>query len=157
MKVTLEIDGRTVLRWLLGALLVWASLAKIANPGEFHSSLLAYKFSFPDGMLRFAAMVVPWLELLCGVLMIAGTARRAAVLWAAVLFAVFVLATGQAWARGLEISCGCFKLDFLGEGKLLKFIESLPFAFFRALLLLAAAIFVWREPPAPRSGPLTPV
>ena len=145
MKLTVEIDARTALRWLLGALLVWASLAKLANPIEFHSSLIAYKLPMPDPLLRLSAIVVPWLELLCGILMIAGTARRAAVLWAAVLFAVFVLATGQAWARGLDISCGCFKLDFLGEGRLLKLIESVQFAFFRAVLLLVAAVYLLRE------------
>lgn len=150
MKLTVEIDGRTALRWVLGALLVWASLSKIASPVEFHGDLMAYKLPLPDVLLRFTAMVLPWLELLCGVLMIAGTARRAAVLWAMVLFAVFVLATGQAWARGLEISCGCFKLDFLGVGALVKFLESVQFAFFRALLLLAGAIYVLR---GPRSTP----
>ena len=49
---------------------------------------------------------------------------------------VFVIATGQAWARGLEISCGCLKLGFLSEGAA-KTFESVGFAFFRALLLLA--------------------
>jgi uncharacterized membrane protein YphA (DoxX/SURF4 family) len=111
MKLTSQIDARTALRWMLGAVLVWASLSKIGNLIEFHSDLMAYKLPIPSALLRFAAIVLPWLELLCGILMIAGTARRAAVLWAVVLFAVFVLVTGQAWARGLDISCGCFKLD----------------------------------------------
>lgn len=155
MKLTLEIDARTALRWILGALLIWAALAKIANPTEFHGDLLAYRFPFPSALLRLAAVVVPWLELLCGILMIAGRARRAAVWWAVVLFAVFVLATGQAWARGLEISCGCFKLDFLGTGALVKLFESVQFAFFRALFLLLCAAYLLREPtqPAPAGQP----
>ena len=147
MKVTFEFNARTALRWALGALLVWASLAKIGNLAEFHGSLLAYQLPLPDALLRLSAMVLPWLELLCGFLMITRTARCAAVLWAVVLFAIFVLVTGQAWARGLDISCGCLKLDFLGDGAFAKFLESASFAFFRALLLLAASLYVLRSIP----------
>lgn len=144
MKVSFEINLRIGLRWFLGALLVWASLAKIANPAEFYGELMAYQLPLTDALVRLSAMVVPWLELLCGVLMIGGRAQRAAVVLAAVLFGVFVLATGQAWVRGLDISCGCFNLDFLGE-RFATFFESVKFAFFRALLLLAAAVFLLRN------------
>jgi uncharacterized membrane protein YphA (DoxX/SURF4 family) len=146
MKLTLEFDLKTVVRWLLAVLLVWASLSKIANPHEFHGDIIAYRLPLPDALLRLTAMVLPWLELLCGILLIAGTARRAALFWAMILFAVFVFATGQAWARGLDISCGCFKLDFLGDGAFGKFFESVKFAFFRAVLLLVATVFLWRAP-----------
>jgi uncharacterized membrane protein YphA (DoxX/SURF4 family) len=143
MKVTFEFDGKTVVRWLLAALLVWAALTKLANLNEFYANLVAYRLPLPDALLRLTAMVLPWLELLCGILLVTGAARRAALLWAMILFAVFVLATGQAWARGLDISCGCFDLSFLGESAK-KFFESVGVAFFRAGLLLAGAVYVWR-------------
>lgn len=141
MKVVF--DFRTAVRWILGILLVWAALSKIANLNEFHADLAAYKLPLPDALLRLTAIVLPWLELMCGMLLLVGGLRRAALVWAIVLFAIFVLATGQAWARGLEISCGCFKLDFLSENAVRVF-ESVGFAFSRALLLLAGAIYVWR-------------
>jgi len=143
MKVTLEFDLKTAVRWVLAALLVWASLTKIGNLQEFYLSVVAYRLPLPGALVRLAATVLPWLELLCGILLLAGRARRAALVWAIVLFALFALATGQAWARGLDISCGCLKLDFLGEDTA-RFFESVSFAFFRALLLLAGAIFVFR-------------
>jgi putative oxidoreductase len=152
MKIAFELDLRTGLRWLVGALLVWAALGKIANPMEFYGELMAYRLPWPGELTRLTAIVLPWLELLCGILLIAGTARRAAAAWAVILFAVFVLATGQAWARGLQISCGCFKLDFLGPA-LSKLMESVPFAFFRALLLLGCAVHVMREPARPEPVP----
>jgi uncharacterized membrane protein YphA (DoxX/SURF4 family) len=148
MKLTIEFDFKTVLRWVLAALLVLAALSKIANPAEFQGNLAAYKLVPAGSVLRFAAVVLPWLELLVGVFLVAGGMRRAALVWAAVLFAMFVLATGQAWARGFEINCGCFRLDFLGlsSGKGMgKFIESVSFAFFRALLLLAGAVYLLRN------------
>ena len=49
-------------------------------------------------------------------------------------------------ARGLEISCGCFNLDFLGLGTdEMKLFQSVGFAFFRAILLLAAACYLFRD------------
>lgn len=137
---------RAALRWLLAALLVWAALGKIANPAEFHGQLLAYRLPLPESVLRAVAIVLPWLELLCGILLLAARNPRPATLWTAIMFAAFVLATGQAWARGLEISCGCFKLDFLAGTAAQKFLESAPFACIRALALWAAS--VWLLQPA---------
>ena len=131
-----------ILRCLLAIILVWAALGKIANLQGFHASLAAYHLPLPDALLRLVVTTLPWLELLCGILLIAEGARRAALLWAGVLFAAFALATGQAWARGLEISCGCINLDFLGNGAAKKVLESVQFAFARALLLLGAALYL---------------
>jgi len=155
MRIALEIRPKQVLRWVLAVLLVWAALSKIANLNEFYLNIALYRLPLPDAWLRLAAMVMPWLELLAGILMIAGSARRAALFWAMILFAAFVLATGQAWARGLNINCGCFNLDFLGAG-FAAFFETVKFAFFRALLLFAAAVYLWRSPTesiGPRPGP----
>jgi hypothetical protein len=145
MKISFELQPKPVLRWVLAALLIWAALAKIANLNEFYLNIALYRLPMPDAALRLAAMVMPWLELLVGFLMIAGNARRAALFWAMVLFASFVLATGQAWVRGLNINCGCFNLDFLGD-EFAGIFETVKFAFFRAVLLFAAAVYLWRSP-----------
>jgi len=144
MKIEVEFDLKVVLRWFLAAILLWAALGKIANLQEFHANLAAYKLPLSDPLLRLAVTVVPWLELLCGILLVAGKVRRAALLWSVILFGVFVLATGQAWGRGLEISCGCLKLEFLGDGPAKHLLETVQFAFWRALLLLAAAVYLLR-------------
>jgi putative oxidoreductase len=151
MKIAFEINPKLVLRWLLAGLLVWAALSKIANVNEFYLNMALYRLPLPDAWLRLAAMVMPWLELLAGILMIGGTARQAALFWAMVLFATFVLATGQAWVRGLNISCGCFNLDFLGA-EFAGFFETVKFAFFRALLLFGASVYLWRS----RADPAKP-
>lgn len=143
MRIAFEFNLRTVLRWVLAVVLVWAALSKIANLNEFYLSIRLYQVPLPDTLVRLAAMVMPWLELLIGILMVAGTARRAALIWAAILFAVFIVVTGQAWVRGLNIACGCFKLDFLGE-EFSRFFESVKFAFFRAILLFTAAVYLCR-------------
>jgi putative oxidoreductase len=150
VKVTFDLNFKSAIRWLLAVLLIWAALSKIANLHEFHAGLLSYQLPLPNVLLQFTAIVLPWLEFICGVLLIIGGARRTALLWTAGLFAVFVLATGQAWVRGLDISCGCFNLAILGLDHhrgpgLAKLVESVSFAFFRALLLLAGTIYLLRN------------
>ena len=150
MKITFELDLKVAVRWLLGLLLIWAALSKLANLQDFYGGLLAYRLPLPDFFLRAVAACLPWLELLCGLMLLSQVRSEAALVWALLLFGVFVLATGQAWARGLDISCGCFILQLLGLGEsdgLGKLLHSVQFAFFRALLLAVGAIYLLRGQP----------
>jgi len=142
---SLTIDIKAVLRWLLGLLFLWAALSKLANPTSFLNSILAYDLPLPDVLLRLAAMALPWLELLCGLALLANAWTESALVAMAVLFVVFIVATCQAWLRGLDISCGCFNLDVFGlkaDSPTVKFIESAGFAFFRNLGLEAITLFL---------------
>ena len=143
MKANLPNHWWVVFRVLLGALMLWAAVSKLAEPTEFLGSIYAYDLPLPRALLQAVAVVLPWLELLCGLLLIANQWSETALVTIIGLLGVFVLATGQAWARGLEISCGCFNLEIFGvdsSWKVVKFIESAGFAFFRNLLLV---IFAW--------------
>jgi uncharacterized membrane protein YphA (DoxX/SURF4 family) len=134
------------LRWLIGVVLVWAALGKLANLHEFFTALLAYRLPLPLVLTKIAAIVLPWLELLCGLLLLANHKTSAALAWSLVLFAGFTLAIGHAWVRGLHIACGCLDLQLIGirrESGLGAFLESMPFAFFRALALASAAAFLF--------------
>ena len=138
----------TALRWLLGALMLWAAVSKLANPTDFLSSIYAYKTPLPRPLMQIAAVVLPWLELLSGLLLIANVWSETALATVIGLLVIFVLATGQAWARGLDISCGCFNLEVFGadrSSKLLKFIESASFAFLRNLVLVSLAGMLLRR------------
>lgn len=148
MKAPLPAHWWTALRWLLGALMLWAAVSKLANPTDFLSSIYAYKTPLPRSLLQVAAVVLPWLELLCGLLLIANVWSETALATVIGLLVIFVLATGQAWARGLDISCGCFNLEVFGadrSSKLLKFIESAGFAFLRNLVLVSLAVVLLRR------------
>jgi putative oxidoreductase len=137
-------------RWLVGLLLVWAAVSKLANLQDFYGGLLAYRLPLPDFFLRAVAACLPWLELLCGLMLLAQVRTEAGLVWALLLFSIFVLATGQAWVRGLDISCGCFNLQWLGLGEnegIGRFLHSVQFAFFRALLLTVGAVYLLRGPP----------
>jgi uncharacterized membrane protein YphA (DoxX/SURF4 family) len=147
-----------LLRWLLGGLLLWAAVSKLANPTEFLGSIYAYELPLPQAVLKTTAIVLPWVELLCGLLLLAGFWSQTALLMVTALLVVFVIATGQAWARGIDISCGCFNLKIFGLSErwpgLGRFLESVAFAFFRNLLLAGCAGFLLRR--ALRSTPGAP-
>lgn len=132
---------------LLGAVFVYASLDKIADPPAFARIVYHYQVIGPGPRLGFLpantlAVALPWVEALTGVLLIAGVWRREAALVAALLLLMFVVAVGWTVAHGIDVDCGCFTVR--GEGR-------------RAgwgliagdLALLGAALFLLRAKPAP--------
>jgi len=95
--------------------------AAISGPSEFARVIYRYQVVGPNGTLpptvpNLVAVTLPWVELLAGVLLIAGVWRREAALVCGVLLVVFVLAVGSTLWRGIDIqNCGCFSLG--GEGR----------------------------------------
>ncbi|MBE0541555.1 MAG: DoxX family membrane protein [Verrucomicrobia bacterium] len=149
MKPDTLLRVRAALRWLLGGLMLWAAVSKLAAPTEFLGAIYSYKLPLPQAWLQFAAVLLPWLELLCGLALIADKWTESALTLVLGLCVVFVLATGQAWLRGLDISCGCLDFKILGVVKpadgAISFFESAAFAFFRALLLVAMTGWLLRH------------
>lgn len=138
---------QTGLRFLLGGLLLWAAVVKVLEPRMFFLALLEYRLGLSDGMLRFVAATLPWLEAVCGAMLLGNRWQRATRGLAAALALTFVLATGQAWARGLEISCGCFGPREEG------FWGTVPVAWARAVVLFGAACWLlWETKRAPSAG-----
>lgn len=139
-------------RYVLGGLLLWAAVSKLANPTAFLGSLYAYDLPLPAGFLKVVAVVLPWLELLCGLMLLANAWPQTTLLFVAGLFGVFVVATAQAAGRGLEIACGCFDLAIFGfphaATGTVHFLESPGFAFLRNVVLFAAAVWLLRLAPA---------
>ena len=131
--------------WLLalavGGVFVYASLSKIADPQAFAKIVYHYQVIGPSASLGFVpanllGVALPWLELIAGVLLIAGLWRREAALLTAVMLAVFVVAVASALGRGIDIqNCGCFALDASGRAAGWKLIAG-------DLALLAAALVV---------------
>lgn len=99
-----------LLRLILGCALVFASVGKIADPSAFATSILHYKV-VSGTLALLIATVLPWLELLCGLGLIAGIFLQGSALLAGILMAGFTFLVGSALARGLDISCGCFTQD----------------------------------------------
>ena len=142
------------LRWVLAAVLVWAGLSKLVDPVSFYGAILEYQLPLRAEFLKFTAVVLPWMELFCGLLLVARIAPKATLFWVITLFAVFLLLVGQASYRGLDIACGCFDLRPFGlseDGTVAQVLESLGFALFRNSVLLIMAVVLAAIAPLTRA------
>jgi uncharacterized membrane protein YphA (DoxX/SURF4 family) len=92
----------------LGATFLVAALPKLADPPGFAKAMWNYQL-FPAWSIHPAALVLPWLELLCGAALCLGIWVRAAAAWTAALLLAFVAALSINWHRGHPVDCGCFQ------------------------------------------------
>lgn len=97
-----------VSRLVLGVIFFLSGLTKLGVPSTFAATINAYEMGLPSVVVNVMAATLPVVELGLGVWMLAGLFIRLSAKLAAVLMAVFTIAIGQAWARGLEVDCGCF-------------------------------------------------
>ena len=100
-------------RLVLGGVFIYASLDKIANPAEFAKAIGNYHV-LPFGLENLLALFLPWLELLTGILLIAGIMVDGATILIISMNIVFIFAISQALARGISIECGCFSISTEG-------------------------------------------
>lgn len=98
-----------IARILLGAIFIYASIDKLQHPLEFARIIDAYRI-LPEKLVIFVAVILPFLELICGVLLIAGVWVVPSLTWIGLLLIVFLAGIVQAYFRGLAIDCGCFSV-----------------------------------------------
>lgn len=103
-------------RLIIGITFIYASWDKIVHPAAFATAIGNYH-AVPFGLENMIAMVLPWLELLVGICLIAGIMVDGAAIMSVVMMVVFIFAISQAMARGIDIDCGCFKVSEAGGTK----------------------------------------
>jgi uncharacterized membrane protein YphA (DoxX/SURF4 family) len=123
-----------VLRVYLAGVFIYASLHKINFPAEFADNIAAYLI-VPYWLVNPLAVFMPWLELICGLFLLAGVRVRAAVLLIAGMLVMFTLAVTVALIQDTPIGCGCFQ----SVGEAISWWTVL-----RDLLWLAMAAHVYR-------------
>ncbi len=94
-------------RLLLGMVFIVAAVPKVSNPASFAISIEAYEM-LPLFAVNIAAIVIAWIELICGIFLVAGVQARPSAALAGILLALFSVAIAVAVLRGLNINCGCF-------------------------------------------------
>lgn len=109
------------LRFLLGAVLLYAAYTKLREPWEvFAMSIAAYGL-LPEWAVWMAARSLPWLELALGVLIITGCGLPHASLAVSGLLSIFFAVMLYSFAKGMAIDCGCFGSgEALGPSTLLR-------------------------------------
>ncbi|PYQ34332.1 MAG: protein MauE [Acidobacteria bacterium] len=94
----------------LGIIFVVAALPKIVDPPSFAHMIYNYHL-LPGALINFMALVMPWIELLCGLALILGIWQGTARSIIGALLITFVLAIAINLARGNAIDCGCFDVS----------------------------------------------
>jgi len=98
-----------VLKWLVAVIFIFAGVSKILNPDVFARDIDNYRI-FSYFLVTIIAIVLPWLEVLCGVFLIFGKWQKGAAVTLLILAFMFLVAISSAMARGLDITCGCFTM-----------------------------------------------
>lgn len=134
-------DGRfaaLVARVLVGGMFVLTAIGKVRYLPEFVKEVRAYQM-IPLEWTNSVAYVLPWVELVAGLLLLACLWRREARFVIAALLVVFTLAKTYTYAIGLEIDCGCG-----GDIVILKYVFNSPQGILTNLVLLALLVVDWR-------------
>jgi uncharacterized membrane protein YphA (DoxX/SURF4 family) len=97
----------TLARLLLGGVFVVAGALKLPDPAAAVRAVRAYKL-LPEALVSPVAFGMPVLEIAVGLALLVGVFVRTAAIATGVLLIVYIAAVGSAWARGLQIDCGCF-------------------------------------------------
>ncbi len=104
----------TLLRVGIGGLFIFAGVVKIWDFDTGGSATQAFALEIQNYQLTtwtasiVAAIYLPWLEVLAGLALVFRRLYTGALVMLLALDAVFIAALSSAWARGLDISCGCF-------------------------------------------------
>ena len=125
-------------RFILGIVFILASIEKIPQPELFALNIEAYKI-IPLFLVNIAALVIPWVELICGIFLIAGINTRSSSFMLSLLSIIFILLIISALARGLKIDCGCFGSENSSPVSWIRVLEDI------GLLILGIYIFIFSE------------
>lgn len=110
MNIAVQKWGIILLRLAFGGILIAASIDKILHPVQFSQAVENYQL-VGEIISRWTAVWLPYLELIIGIFLILGVWMEAAAIINFGMMAMFFAAVFQAYARGLDIHCGCFTVE----------------------------------------------
>jgi len=120
---------------LIAALFIYAGVLKAYDPLGFANDIDNYKL-LPWSLGVRLAFFLPWLEVVCGLTILARRYYHGSLSLLILLVSVFIGASAIAKARGIDVTCGCFG----HAGRNMSFAGHLALDF----AILAALIVIWR-------------
>ena len=96
-----------VARLVVGGVQILAGLSKFSDPAGNVRAVRAYRI-LPESVVPTVGHALPTIEILIGSLLVLGLFTRAMGIVSSLFFIAFIIGISSAWARGLEINCGCF-------------------------------------------------
>ena len=128
-------------RVVVGGVWVAAGLLKLPDPAENVRAVRAYQL-LPEALVPTVGYALPIVEVVVGGCLVLGLLTRVNAVLSGLLLLAFIVGIGSAWARGLEIECGCFSR---GGGPAANASAKYPWEIARDLgLLVLSGWLVWR-------------
>jgi uncharacterized membrane protein YphA (DoxX/SURF4 family) len=129
-----------VARLVTGGVWIVAGALKLPDPAASVRAVRAYDL-LPETVVPTVGHLLPVVETVIGACLVFGLLTRAAAVLSSLLFLAFIAGIGSAWARGLQIECGCFG----GGGYSADATDDYPWEIARDVGLLALSLWlVWR-------------
>ena len=122
-----------ILEFIIGALFIYAGVLKVLVPITFANDIDNYK-TVPWMISVRLAFYLPWLEIFCGLALIARRLYLGGLTILTLLIVVFIVVSLIAKSRGIDISCGCF--GHISEHFSFARHIAIDFAIFAALFVL---------------------
>ena len=134
----------------LGVIFVVAALPKIVDPPSFAHMIYNYKL-IPWALVKPMALVMPWIELLCGLALILGIWKETARTIIAALLLTFIIAISINLLRGNAIDCGCFDVSAANKTTEERFAD-MRLVILRDIGMLVMAAQLWYASTGARSA-----
>lgn len=131
------------LRLGLGGLFCLAAFKKLQDPQSFAEAIKGFRVvdhAELGHLIVSAAFVLPWVELVAGVLLILGLWTRAAALTVALALGAFIAGLLSVIVRGLDANCSCFGDLSLFCGSEVGWCQVVR----NLVMLVPAGYLVWR-------------
>ncbi|MBT8358981.1 MAG: DoxX family membrane protein, partial [Deltaproteobacteria bacterium] len=87
-----------VIRWLFGMTFIYACFHKIIEPAHFAKIIYGY-YLFPEFSINLIAIILPYLEFICGIALMLGIYPRSALLILQSMLFSFIVALSINWIR----------------------------------------------------------
>jgi uncharacterized membrane protein YphA (DoxX/SURF4 family) len=130
-----------VSRLTLGGVLFVAGYLKVDKLEISQMAVRSYEL-LPIPIANFLGLTLPFFEVVIGLLLILGAATRVVAALGGFTMFIFIIAIAQAWARGLNIDCGCFGGGGTVDPGQTRYLQEI----LRDAGLVAMALFLIRYP-----------
>lgn len=97
-------------RVVLGGIFVYASIDKILYKSKFAEIISGYHI-LPDFLINLTATVLPYVELISGLMLILGFLKKFFAAILSLLLIIFIMAIMLASIQGFNFDCGCFSVN----------------------------------------------
>ncbi|MBI9110076.1 MauE/DoxX family redox-associated membrane protein [Maridesulfovibrio ferrireducens] len=123
-------------RIALGLVFIVACVGKIADPVAFGEIVKNYQI-LPDILVMPVAYFLPWLEFVCGALLVCGVMTETATALITAMLVLFIAVLSANLYRGIDVACGCFSTD-------VSFKSDMVMTIVRDVVLLVFAFLSFR-------------